>query len=155
MVLDIGLLYAVLCYGKNEWAHAPVVGRNIGKILGVFVLWWCWAFWALATWWLDETIPVNPKPGKIYFGVEGIDTTELGWSTALAAQVVLSVMLLAQIAVRETSAGASYAIFLTRFLGSLLGLNLYYGYCWWVWPESTCVLRESVVDLLDGNMDGS
>jgi hypothetical protein len=134
MILDLGLVYAVLKYGKNEWTHAPLVGQNIGKILLAFVLWSCWAFWALSNWWIQENI--NPKPGKHYGGVEGPDTTELGWWTALAAQDVLSVMLLAQIMVRGNSGGASYGIWAIRFVGSLCGLVIYYGYCWYVWPEA-------------------
>lgn len=134
MILDLGLIYAVLKYGKNEWTHAPIVGRNIGKILTLFVLWSCCAFWAVSKWWIQENI--NPKPGKHYGGVEGPDTTELGWWTALVAQDFLSVMLLAQIMVRENSGGASYTIWAVRFVGSLCGLVVYYGYCWYVWPEA-------------------
>lgn len=136
MLLDLGLVYVTVKYGKNEWTHAPVVVRNIGKILLVGVLWWCWALWALSSWWLDLDNPVNPKPGKIYKGVNGVDSTELGFWTALVAQVVLSVSLLVQIIVREHSGGTSYAIWATRFLGSVFGLNVYYGYCWYVWPEA-------------------
>ena len=136
MVLDAGLVYAVLKYGKSEWAHAPAVGRNLGKIMSVSVLWCCWALWAVSSWWIDEANPVNPKPGKVYFGVNGIDTTELGYWTAVFAQVVLSCMLLAQITIRGNSGGASYSIWATRFAGSLAGLNIYYGYCWYTWPEA-------------------
>jgi hypothetical protein len=136
MLIDVGLVYAVFKYGENEWKHAPIVGQHIGKILGLLVLWWCWALWALCTWWVDRANPVNPKQGKIYEGVEGIDTTELGFWTALVAQVMLSVGLLAQIIVRGNSGGASYAIWTTRFLGSVAGLILYYAYCWWVWSEA-------------------
>jgi hypothetical protein len=136
MVLDAGLVYGVLKYGKNEWAHAPAVSRNLGKIMSVAVLWCCWALWAISSWWIDEANPVNPKPGKVYFGVNGIDTTELGYWTAVFAQVVLSCLLLAQITVRGNSGGASYSIWVTRFVGSLAGLNVYYGYCWFVWPEA-------------------
>lgn len=136
MLLDLGLVYGVVKYGKNEWTHAPIVGRHIGKILCVLVAWWCWALWAISTWWVDERAPVSPKEGKIYRGVVGPDTTELGFWTALTAQVVLSCLLLAQIIVRGHSGGASYSIWVTRFVGSLSGLNLYYGYCWYVWPEA-------------------
>ncbi|KAF2710064.1 hypothetical protein K504DRAFT_377707 [Pleomassaria siparia CBS 279.74] len=136
LLIDIGLVYAVVKYGAGEWGHAPVVGRNIGKIFAAMVAWWCWALWALCVWWVDEKDPVNPKAGKLYKGVEGIDTTELGFWTALVAQVVLSVGLLAQIIVRGNSGGSSYAIWATRFFGSVMGLNGYYAYCWWVWPEA-------------------
>ncbi|PSN65764.1 phospholipase D/nuclease [Corynespora cassiicola Philippines] len=136
MIIDVGLVYAVVKHGANEWTHAPVVGRHIGKILAGFVMWWCWALYAVSSWWVDLEHPVNPKDGKFYRGLVGADTTELGFWTALAAQVVLSCLLLAQISVRGTSGGASYAIWATRFVGSLFGLNLYYGYCWYVWREA-------------------
>jgi hypothetical protein len=136
MLIDLGLVYAVVKYGANEWRHAPVVGRNIGKIFVVMLAWWCVALYAVSSWWLNPANPVNPKEGKTYQGVVGIDTDELGYWTALVAQMVLSIMSLAQIVVRGNSGGSSYGIWTTRFVGSLSGLNLNYGYCWWVWPEA-------------------
>jgi hypothetical protein len=98
--------------------------------------WWCIALYAVSSWWTDPVSPVNPKAGKSYRGINGIDTDELGFLTALVAQVFLSVMSLAQIVVRESSRGSSYSIWASRFIGSLAGLTLNYGYCWWVWPEA-------------------
>jgi hypothetical protein len=148
MILDLGLIYSVLKFGANEWKHAPIVGRNIGKILTILVSWSCAIFWAVSHWWLRENI--NPKPGKHYGGVEGPDTTELGWWTSLTAQVVLSVMLLAQILVRGNSGGASYGIWLIRFLGSVAGLVAYYGYCWYVWPEAHRYFVNPVAVVMSG-----
>lgn len=136
MLIDIGLVYALVKYGANEWKHAPAIGRHIGKLFVVMMVWWCIALYAVSTWWINPAAPVNPKSGKAYMGVEGIDTDELGYWTALVAQVVLSVMSLAQIMTRGNSGGSSYTIWTTRFVGSLLGLNLNYGYCWWAWPEA-------------------
>ncbi|KAF2821966.1 phospholipase D/nuclease [Ophiobolus disseminans] len=136
MLIDLGLIYALVKHGANEWKHAPAVGRHIGKIFTVMLAWWCVALYAVSIWWLDPTVPVNPKFGKAYNGSKGIDSDELGYWTALVAQIVLSVMSLAQIVVRGNSGGSSYAIWTTRFVGSLSGLNLNYGYCWWVWPEA-------------------
>lgn len=136
MIIDLGLVYSVVMYGENEWRHAPIIGRNIGKIYTVMLAWWCLAIYAVCIWWLDPKNPVNPKEGKIYMGIDGIDTDELGFWTALVAQVFLSVMSLAQIMVRGNSGGSSNMIWATRFVGSLSGLNLNYGYCWWVWPEA-------------------
>jgi hypothetical protein len=134
LVLDMGLVYTTVIYGKNEWTHAPVVGRHIGKILGLFTLWWCWAYWAFSKWWIKENI--NPKLGKIYMGVEGIDTTELGFWASMLAQNGLSCSLLAQLIVRGHSGGTSYTIWACRFIGSLFGLNGAYAYFWYVWPEA-------------------
>jgi hypothetical protein len=136
MLIDLGLVYAVITFGANEWKHAPVVGKNIGKIFATMLAWWCIALYAVCAWWLDPANPVSTKNGKAYRGIKGIDTDELGYWTALVAQVVLSVMSLAQIVIRGNSGGSSYGIWTTRFLGSIAGLNLNYGYCWWVWPEA-------------------
>jgi hypothetical protein len=136
MVIDVGLVYAVVTYGANEWRHAPVVGRHIGKIFAVMLAWWCVTLYSVSMWWIDPANPVNPKEGKSYRGVAGIDKDELGYWTALVAQVFLSVMSLAQIVVRGHSGGSSYGIWVTRFVGSVAGLNLNYGWGWWVWPEA-------------------
>ena len=136
MLVDLGLVYSVLKFAKYEWAHSPFVVRHIGKIFSIFVLWWCWALWAISTWWLDPLNPINRKEGKIYRGHPGIDTTELGYWTSLIAQVVLSVMLLAQLVVRGHSGGTSYAIWANRFLGSIIGLVVYFWYCFYTWPEA-------------------
>ncbi|KAF2733899.1 hypothetical protein EJ04DRAFT_512903 [Polyplosphaeria fusca] len=136
LVIDLGLVYTMIKYGENEWRHAPAIGRNIGKIFALLVLWWCWALWAICVWWVDESNPVKPKQGKLYRGVEGPDTTELGYWTALVAQVVLSAMYLSQIIIRGHSGGSSYAIWFARFIGSAAGLNLLYVYCYLVWPEA-------------------
>jgi hypothetical protein len=136
MLIDLGLVYAAVKYGANEWKHAPAVGRHVGKIFAGMLAWWCIALYAVSSWWVDPVNPVNPKFGKAYRGVKGIDTDELGFMTALVAQVVLSVMSLAQIMVRQSSRGSSYTIWALRFIGSLAGLTLNYGYCWWVWPEA-------------------
>jgi hypothetical protein len=136
LAIDLGLVYALFTYGANEWKHAPVVGRHVGKIFAGMLAWWCVVLYVVSQWWIDPANPVNPKEGKAYKGIKGIDTDELGYWTALIAQVVLSFMSLAQIVVRQNSGGSSYKIWATRFIGSLSGLNVNYGYCWWVWPEA-------------------
>ncbi|KAF2023382.1 phospholipase D/nuclease [Setomelanomma holmii] len=148
MLIDVGLVYGLVTNGANEWKHAPKVGRNIGKIFTGMLAWWCMVLYAVSIWWLNSQNPVNPKQGKAYKGVEGIDADELGYWTALVAQVVLSGMSLAQIMVRDSSRGSSYAIWTTRFVGSLSGLNMNYGYCWWVWPEAHQYVANPVAVLL-------
>ncbi|KAI4674862.1 uncharacterized protein J4E84_010303 [Alternaria hordeiaustralica] len=135
-LLDMGIVYAAVTYGANEWGHAPAVGRNIGKIFAGMLVWWCIALYAVSSWWLDVDHPVNPKVGKAYRGNLGIDKDELGFWTAMVAQVVLSVMSLAQLVVRGSSRGSSYSIWACRFIGSVSGLTVNYGYVWWVWPEA-------------------
>ncbi|EDU42784.1 conserved hypothetical protein [Pyrenophora tritici-repentis Pt-1C-BFP] len=92
MLIDITLVYTTIKYGALEWKHAPVVGRNIGKIFFVMLAWCCVGLYAISAWWLDPENPVNPKVGKIYRGTKGVDVNELGFWTSLVVQVVLSVM---------------------------------------------------------------
>jgi len=134
VLIDLGIVYAVVKYGHHEWTHSPVIGKHVGKILGVMVAWCCWVTFALAQWWLTEN--VNSKPGKWRNGVEGVDKDELGFWAALLAQFVLSCSLLAQILVRGNSGGASYTIWACRFLGSFFGLNVVFAWMWWTWPEA-------------------
>jgi hypothetical protein len=147
-LIDVGLVYAAVTYGANEWKHAPAVGRNVGKIFACMLAWWCIALYALSSWWTDVDDPVNPKAGKSYRGIEGIDTDELGFLTALVAQVALSVMSLAQIVVRGSSRGSSYSIWASRFIGSLSGLTLNYGYVWWVWLEAHAYYANPIVVIM-------
>jgi hypothetical protein len=144
MILDLGLVYTTVRYGVNEWKHAPFVGNHIGKILAGMVGWWCIVLWALFIWWADPNDPVNPKIGKFYKGAPGIDIREMGFWTALVAQVVLSVSYLAQIIIRGHSGGTSYAIWATRFFGSLFGLNIFYAYCCYVWVEAHAYVMNPV-----------
>jgi hypothetical protein len=144
-LLDLGIVYAAVIYGANEWKHAPVVGRNIGKIFTGMLAWWCIALYAVSSWWLNVEHPVNPKIGKSYRGNMGIDKDELGFWTALVAQVVLSVMSLTQLVIRGSSRGSSYSIWASRFIGSVSGLTLNYGYVWWVWPEAHAYYINPIV----------
>jgi hypothetical protein len=148
MLIDVAIVYATVTYGANEWRHAPVVGRNIGKIFAGMLAWWCVALYAVSSWWINVDNPVNPKAGKAYRGVVGIDKDELGFWTALVAQVVLSVASLAQLVVRGSSRGSSHSIWMARFVGSVSGLTLNYGYCFWVWPEAHGYYTNPLVVLM-------
>jgi len=134
ILLDAGLVYTVVKYGAYEWTHAPVLARNLGKILAAMIAWWGWALYAVCAWWLRND--VGKKAGIFYQGVEGPDVVELGFWTALVAQIVLSCASLAQILVRGNSGGTSYTIWSCRFVGSLFGLNGNYLWLWWAWPEA-------------------
>ncbi|KAF2686821.1 phospholipase D/nuclease [Lentithecium fluviatile CBS 122367] len=140
ILIDIGLVHDVIRYGANEWTHAPVIAKNLGKILAVMVAWWGWALFAVCRWWI--TNDVGRKVGIVYQGVEGPDVVELGFWTALVAQVVLSFASLAQILVRRNTGGTSYTIWTCRVLGSLSGLNANYLWLWWAWPEAHEYLKN-------------
>jgi hypothetical protein len=134
ILFDTGLVYTVVKYGEREWAHAPVIAENVGKILAGMIAWWGWVMYAFCRWWVTNDI--GKKPGIFYQGVEGPDVVELGFWTALVAQVVLSVASLAQILARGNSGGTSYAIWACRFFGSLIGINWNFLWLWWAWPEA-------------------
>ncbi|KAF1995560.1 hypothetical protein P154DRAFT_526254 [Amniculicola lignicola CBS 123094] len=141
MLLDLGLIYTTVTYGAHEWPHAPVVGRHIGKIWAVACAWSCLFLWCGCRWWLGlggtgTGGAVSPKEGKVYRGVEGPDSTELGYWSVVVIQNVLSGSLVAQLVVRGSSRGSGYGIWAARFGASLVGLNGYFGYVWWVWPEA-------------------
>jgi hypothetical protein len=108
MLLDMGMFYGLVTYGKEEWNHAPLVKRNLGLIFSVFVVWCSVAHWAFAKWWIDNNI--GKREGKIYGGVVGPDTTELGFWSAAIPQVYLSVTSLNQLLIRQHTGGVSWGI---------------------------------------------
>lgn len=150
LTIDVGLVYTLLTHGRREWSHTPIVSQNLGKIFLGLMIWCTLCFWAFAKWWLDEDI--NLKPGKVYAGREGPDTTELGFWTALFAQINLSAWLLVQLIVRGHSRGTSYGIWGCRALGTVLAQHLGYGYCWWVWPEAFWYVVNPLALVLMGSV---
>ncbi len=108
LLIDCGLVYYMLQYGKQEWRHAPFVERHLGVILIGMIAYCTLGQYAFAKWWIDNE--VGKREGKLYHGVMGPDTTELGfWSSALA-QAYLGVASLAQLLVRQHSGGVSWGV---------------------------------------------
>ncbi|KAH8812525.1 hypothetical protein F5884DRAFT_832161 [Xylogone sp. PMI_703] len=134
LVIDCGLIYSVMKYAKYEWAHAPVVARHIGLVFSTMAVVSLFAQWTFAKWWIDNNI--GQKEGKIFRGVVGPDTSELGYWTAAASQIYLSAASLAQLIIRQHSGGVSYGIWASRAIGSLAGLPLCYGWGWYFWREA-------------------
>ncbi|KAE9368688.1 hypothetical protein N431DRAFT_382346 [Stipitochalara longipes BDJ] len=133
LLLDLGMVYGLLKYGKEEWNHAPLINRNLGKVFWGMTVWCIAAHWAFASWWLKEG---RMREGKWYGGVEGPDTTELGWWTALFSQTYLSVASLGQLLVRQHTGGVSWGVWASRTLGSIIGLDMNYAWMWYHWPEA-------------------
>ncbi|KAH6669556.1 hypothetical protein B0J14DRAFT_546718 [Halenospora varia] len=133
-LLDCGMVYGIFLYGANEWAHAPVIAKNLGKGFGVLVLYCVFGHWAFAKYWIDNE--VGKKEGKFYFGKVGPDTTELGFWTAAAAQAYLSAASLVQLSVRRHTGGVSWGIWASRTAGSIIGLYLNYAWMWYFWNEA-------------------
>ncbi|KAL3424677.1 hypothetical protein PVAG01_03958 [Phlyctema vagabunda] len=136
LVIDCGLVYGVVRHGRNEWAHAPLVQRHVGLLFGLLAAACVLAHWTFARWWLAHGFG-GGRPGKSYGGVDAaVDTTELGYWTAMLAQVILSAMSLAQLLVREHSGGVSWSIWAARALGSVVGLDAQYAWAWYYWRDA-------------------
>lgn len=108
LAIDCVMLYGVLKFAHFEWRHSPWVARNVGWIFGVMAGIAVMGHWTFAKWWLDEQI--GRKEGKIYRGVVGPDTTELGFWSAAFCQTYLSAASLCQLLVRQHSGGVSWEI---------------------------------------------
>jgi hypothetical protein len=107
-LLDSGMVYGIVKYGKNEWKHAPFIERHLGAIFWAMMVWCCAGHWASAKWWIEND--VGMKEGKYYFGRVGPDTTELGFWSAAVSQAYLSGASLGQLLIRQHSGGVSWGI---------------------------------------------
>ena len=108
LFLDVGMVYGLVVYGKEEWNHAPLIKENLRLIFTGLVIWCSVAHWAFATWWIDNDI--GKREGKFYRGVVGPDTTELGFWSAVVSQTYLSVASLGQLLIRQHTGGVSWGI---------------------------------------------
>jgi hypothetical protein len=108
MLLDLGMVYGLLLYGKEEWNHAPLLKKHLGKVFVVMVVWCTIAHGTFAKWWIDNDI--GKREGKFYKGRVGPDTTELGFWSVLVSQVYLSIASLAQLMTRQHTGGVSWSI---------------------------------------------
>lgn len=112
LFLDIGLVYTTIRFGPRDWEKtSPLVGRNIGWILGGMTVVAFVGNYTFTQWWLSEPgIGFGNKQGKWWRGTEGIDSSELTFWTAGVAQLVLSAGSISTLLVRGHSGGTSYGI---------------------------------------------
>ncbi|KAM0335015.1 hypothetical protein ACHAQA_000049 [Verticillium albo-atrum] len=111
LLLDLPVLHATIRAAPREWAHSPLVARNIVPIFGLMLAVGCAGNAAFAVWWL--AVPgrgSGGKTGKWWGGAEGYDCTELAFWTAGISQLTVSPGCIAMLLVRGHSGGASYAI---------------------------------------------
>ncbi|CAI4219658.1 unnamed protein product [Parascedosporium putredinis] len=122
LAFDAGIIYVTLAAAPYEWGPAPRRGEESGphpRGLG------------------GRRLPgAMGLCGLVWYGVEGIDTTELAYWTAGFAQVVGSALSVWDLFVRGHSGGTSYGIWLARTIGTQCGLTLNSGLLWWYWPEA-------------------
>lgn len=99
LLLNCGVMYTAVRHAPGEWAHAPLVQRNLRLIFVLCVAGCMSAHLALA-------VQLGPRLAQ-------------AWS-AYGCQLLLSVGGLCQLISRGHSRGASYHLWLSRFLGSLV-----------------------------------
>ncbi|PSR83574.1 hypothetical protein BD289DRAFT_369842 [Coniella lustricola] len=134
MLIDTPIIYSFLKHGRKEWAHAPLVKRHLGGIFVTLVLFCVTVHWAWASWWMSSGVAL--KEGKVYRGVQGLDATEMAFWAVSMCQVVVSTTSLAQLLVRQHTGGVSWTVWALRFTGTLVGLNINYGWAWYAWREA-------------------
>jgi hypothetical protein len=134
LLLDCGMVYGLLTFGKEEWNHAPFMKKYLGIIFWGTTVWCVVGHWAFAEWWLVNDI--GKKEGKFYNGRVGPDTTELGFWSALFCQVMLSISSLISLFVRQHTGGVSWGIWGSRMMGSVFGLYGNYAWGWYMWREA-------------------
>lgn len=79
LLIDLGLVYGMLKYGREEWKDRPWVGRWLGSVFWSATAWCTMGMWAFCRWWIEERVG-GGRIGKVYRGVKGeVDTTELGY----------------------------------------------------------------------------
>ncbi|RDW85832.1 hypothetical protein BP5796_04157 [Coleophoma crateriformis] len=148
LAIDCGLVYGLLKYGHNEWNHAPAVKNHLGSIFIVLLGGCVVGHWAFAKWWLDNGL--GARQGKFYVGKDmGPDTTELGFWSAAVAQLILSAASLSQLLIRGHTGGVTWSVWASRFLGTIVGLDMNYVWAWYFWREAhTYVMSPFAIFLL-------
>ncbi|KAK4998013.1 hypothetical protein LTR66_002684 [Elasticomyces elasticus] len=134
LIIDCGMVYGMIKYAKHEWAHSPIIARNIGMIFAAMTVVAILGHWTFAKWWIENDM--GKREGKFYNGAVGPDTTELGFWSAALCQVYLSAASLCQLVTRQHSGGVSWPIWGARTLGSVIGFYFVYGWNWYFWREA-------------------
>lgn len=134
VLVDLPLIHALLVHGrKYEWAHAPLVQRNLGKIFAAMCVGCALGHAAFIRWWVDAGIGAHR--GKTFFST-GADITELAFWSVGVSQASLSVFSLCQLVVRGHSGAVGFRLWALRAAGSVLG---YFAWFLWrlvFWPEA-------------------
>lgn len=108
LLLDCGMVYGALKYGRKEWDHAPFVKKNLGMVILGLTVYCAAGHWAFAKWWIDSEI--GKREGKFYRGVVGPDISELAFWSAALSQAYLSAASLGQLLIRQHSGGVSWGV---------------------------------------------
>lgn len=110
--IDLVLIYVTLKFGPREWAHAPLVARNLAIIIGISSATMFAAQWTF--------VQLFDDPGVACF-----------WA-GYACQVIVSWSALSQLLSRGSTRGHSMRIWCFRCLGTLCATSVlqwrYYHY---------------------------
>ncbi|KAH7100971.1 hypothetical protein BKA62DRAFT_202132 [Auriculariales sp. MPI-PUGE-AT-0066] len=134
-IVDIGLIYATLKHGRNEWSHAPFMQRHLFVVFGALCAVMVGFQYSFASWWIENRI--GSDRGRTYRGITpGPDIKELNFWSATIAQALSGVAFLAQLLVRWDNRGHSWFVWTLRTFGTVIGLTVFYAVRWWYWPEA-------------------
>ena len=140
LILDVGIVRAVLKFGPGEWSSSPFIANHLLSIFVLLTTFLTLGQLAFASWWITNDISSSTMAGRkgvIYAGREyGPDSTELGFWSSATAQLYLSGACLAQLLSRGDSRGSGWGSFVARMMGSVFGLYVNFGVVWWWWTEA-------------------
>ncbi|KAK6813449.1 Terpene cyclase atmB [Aspergillus parasiticus] len=123
LTINLGVIYTAIKFGPKEWTHAPLVMHNLPLIfmLGTFGF----------------------LTGHLALAAEIGPALAYNWGAAFC-QLLLSVGGLCQLITRGNTRGASYTLWLSRFLGSfsvVISAWLRYKY----WPQAFSWLGKPLI----------
>jgi paspaline synthase len=104
-LVDLGLVYTTIKFGPYEWAHSPIVKKNLPLIMLVGCGMLTWAQWAIA----------------VLFD----DVHEASFWSGFACQLIGSWAALAQLISRASTRGHTIAIWWYRFTGTLCAIFVF------------------------------
>ncbi|PYI16276.1 hypothetical protein BO99DRAFT_445585 [Aspergillus violaceofuscus CBS 115571] len=123
LAVNFAIIYAAIKHAPNEWDHALLVQRNLPLIFLIGIIVFLTGFLALSR---------EISPSLAY-----------SWG-AVFCQLALSAGALCQLISRGSVRGASYTLWLSRFLGSSCTV-VFAGLRWRYWPESFAWLNSPLV----------
>ncbi|KAJ5425432.1 fumitremorgin C monooxygenase [Penicillium sp. CMV-2018d] len=123
LVLNIFVVYFAIRFAQNEWIHAPLVQRHMALLIAVSIVGFASGHLALAA---------TVGPGRA-----------ANWGAFLCF-TMLCAGSVGQLLSRGSSRGASYALWLSRFIGSYVG-SVCFAMRGTYWPEAFSWLDYPIV----------
>ncbi|KAL4901496.1 hypothetical protein BDW74DRAFT_83923 [Aspergillus multicolor] len=114
LAINFAIIYAAVRFAPHEWSHAPLVRDNMPAIFTLGIL--------------------GCLSGHLALAAEIGHALAYSWS-AVICQMLLSIGGLCQLLCRNSSRGASYVLWLSRFFGSWCVVGVA-ALRWKYWPEA-------------------